>query len=250
MPKGIYPRHEYTWTEEQKTILRNNAGKLTCAQLVPLVGHTRFAVAKKMQGLGIQGLRQGMPAWSAERIEVLLRVGPTMGIHSFIRIHGGSRESARFMARKHGVTFGNMRVPGAWSDADIARMRELAPTRNKHQAAIELGRSYKSLQNKALELGVVFQKHVRSKKARPVKQPRAPRQLKQAAPPRPSAPKIKPRKVEYEVSRIQYCQKCKAPVSNQEKHYERMPQCRPQPTSGAIAVRYTIIPAYGESLSA
>lgn len=245
------------WTPEELRILRENAGKLSAAELATLIGRSKHATEKKLQMNRLASFH----LWPADRLEDLRANSSSYTTAEFAEKHGISPEAARKMARKLGVKLARTRRADEWPLELIERLRALAPTHTSPQIAALIGKSHSAVKNKAHELGFrckypsrvrtpvdqqcphcskyftlnqlhkhrgsCARRHEKVAKVVAAKDPavRGPKpRLQKVAPP-------KPRKVAVEVSLIHHCPKCSAPVSNQQQHFERMPQCRPQPTT-------------------
>src|SRR4051812_14630135 len=89
------------WTDAEVAILREHAGKLPAAAIALLVNHTKHAVNKKIELLGLPTYY----FWPADRLDDLRANGSQLTVAEFAARHGISHESARHMARKVGLRF-------------------------------------------------------------------------------------------------------------------------------------------------
>jgi len=108
--------------------------------------------------------------------------------------------------------------PSAWTEEESERLRGLAGRVTAARAAELLGRTAFAVRGKAVRMGIPFKREPRPKRE-PVKREIA----RQAAPSAIAA--CRPARVRgkrMEVSRLEWCGECHAPVSNWQQHYERM----------------------------
>jgi hypothetical protein len=168
-----------------------------------------------------------------------------------------SEQAVRTYAEGFGITLartmtGRYRL---WTAAQHDELRALAPARNARQLAEHFGRGVRAIADRAYRLGVVLQR-LPGQPGRPA-EPREPRLVREPKPEvKPKQPKpmklpalavtrtptalveerkgtrgqglgtrtTKPRPVrrEAQLPALEWCGKCRAPVSNWQQHYERM----------------------------
>lgn len=169
------------WTEEQNAVLRDAAGKLTARELAKRLGRSAKAVRSQALMLGVELMR-----WKPEEMR------------------------------------------GYWSPELEARLRGLAPTHTPTQAAAELGRTDRSVRLRAAKIGLRMRdgrkrqgqrsgiSGERAASARKVGKPRTATVKASIA----LMPALR-RPAASEVSRLEWCPECHAPVSNWAQHYER-----------------------------
>ena len=218
-------KYQNVWTPEEIAVLYRWAAKKSGREIALLAGHTRAATLRKMALLGLRGMPSGrQPRWTAVQMEALRRVPidrPQMTCRAFAVEQGMTVETVRHWARKIGFQF----YSGFFWDAqDVERLRSLAPEKTLRELAAELGRSPRAVRSKLAALGLKC-----AHQPRPRREPAAtpqPVRVRVVRLPKEktasiAAPRrIRPRRIE--VSRIEYCPRCHAPVSNWGEHFERM----------------------------
>jgi hypothetical protein len=111
----------------------------------------------------------------------------------------------------------------AWTEEESERLRGLAGRVTAARAAELLGRTAFAVRGKALRMGIPFKREPRPKRES-VERRLVKREIaRQAAPSATAAcrpARVRDRRME--VSRVEWCGECHAPVSNWQQHYERM----------------------------
>jgi len=180
------------YSDAEDSYVRTMSATMSDRDIGTVIGRTKNSVREHRQHIGIKGLKPGRQLhWTDEQIQALKTVQPGITGAAFARQQGLGFEAVRFQARKLGIKF--------ISPAALRR--------------IELGTN----------------KRVRARRKAPAR-PMAPTTPRVPLPklPKPVKPQEVPertRKVAA-ASRISWCPSCHSPVSNQAKHYERMPECR------------------------
>ena len=216
-------KYRNRWTEAELALLREFAGTKPAREIARLVGHTLMATQMKMCMLRLQGFRVGavpLPPdapramGTPEQQAAIRAAGSTQSSEALARQLGLSPNTVRRYAQRLGVA---LKRTTPWTAAEDQALRETAHQGAK-AAALATGRTLAAVDNRARLLHIRFVRPQAKKMPARVRRVAAP-VVRVVATKKQATPL---RQVEYRGSRIEYCQQCGAPVSNWEKHFERM----------------------------
>lgn len=223
------------WTEDERRVLRENAGKLSGREIAALVGRPRMATLKKMSDMGLVGMPAGRsPQITQAQLDAIRAVRPGVSLRKLAKQIGLGSHCVRHWARKLGI-----RVQGCarFTPAECDALRAMDGKATLAVAAAELGRPRDTVSRKAHLMQVCLLPSKRLGRARASK-PAArrgsePAKVRLRKPPalKPEKKKpaiaLAPARKQPEVSCLENCPQCRAPVSNWAQHYERMGHRRP-----------------------
>jgi DNA-binding CsgD family transcriptional regulator len=245
---GLYHPWRRYWTAAENARIRAAAGEKTTEQLAAALGRSVRAVRTQAAKLGIRAVHKSH--WTARQEEELRTLAATSTAPELAARLGRTVRAVARKAEKLGVVLKRMRGR-YWTARQEEELRTLAATSTAPELAARLGRTVRAVARKAEKLGVVLKRMrgrvgVRKEKvaaapaSRPARKPIAlapkpgriapvakPPRMVSVARPALRAAVPKPPRREVEVSRLEWCRRCGAPVSNWRRHYERMGCRRP-----------------------
>ena len=139
--------HPTWWTPGEDATLSRMYPSAPWPELLRAIpGHTRDAIARRAQALGLRRVcyRQ---KWTEDERAILREHYATRGPGWCARELGRSAEAVTLQAHRMGV----QRTP-RYSDEDVRRLRELWPDHTSAQIGEEIGRSARSVRNKIARL--------------------------------------------------------------------------------------------------
>ena len=206
------------WTPEEEVILREMVGKYLAREIGAKVGRTKYAVLKKIGRMKLCGLVKGShPKWTEYQLEQMKLHHSKMTVRQFSTIHGLTKDQVYNRCKALGLRF---LADIKWTPEKVAILRECTSSK---EAAKRIGKDTSSVLRRAKKLGIVLCES-REKKVEAVEYQK-PVTVKIQSPKKQKL-KIVKRTKRQEISRIEWCPACHAPVCDWSAHYSRMPECR------------------------
>lgn len=217
--KGKPSGWQYPWTAEQIEALKSGIDRNIGAHAIAReTGKSKPAIYKRARMLGLDMTSQRH--WTDANIECLRANGPSMTANELMPLLKRSDKTIRWKAQDIGISLKKVFRSAKpkpepkmrfWTEAEISTLKELVDRMRLPELSSKIGRTERSIERKAQTLGLRITGKSGMRYA-----PRTPSNGKQR-PHRRTEPRAKPAPPKRElvtVSRLAWCESCRAPVVN------------------------------------